>query len=59
VEGSPVEISFNVKYLVDVLNVITTPNVALEVPSATSPGVIRPVTRDDYLYVAMPMHIGK
>jgi DNA polymerase III sliding clamp (beta) subunit (PCNA family) len=39
--------------------VITTPNVALEVSSATSPGVIRPVTRDDYLYVAMPMHIGK
>lgn len=59
VEGVAVEISFNVKYLVDVLNVITTPNVALEVSSATSPGVIRPVTRDDYLYVAMPMHIGK
>lgn len=59
VEGAAVEISFNVKYLVDVLNVITTPNVALEVSSATSPGVIRPVTRDDYLYVAMPMHIGK
>lgn len=59
VEGPAVEISFNVKYLVDVLNVITTPNVALEVSSATSPGVIRPVTRDDYLYVAMPMHIGK
>ncbi|MCC7358260.1 MAG: DNA polymerase III subunit beta [Anaerolineales bacterium] len=59
VEGGAVEISFNVKYLVDVLNVITTPNVALEVSSPTSPGVIRPVTRDDYLYVAMPMHIGK
>ncbi len=59
VEGPAVEISFNVKYLVDVLNVITTPNVALEVSSATSPGVIRPVTRVDYLYVALPMHIGK
>jgi DNA polymerase-3 subunit beta len=59
VEGGPVEISFNVKYLVDVLNVITTPNVALETSTATSPGIIRPVGRDDYLYVAMPMHIGK
>jgi DNA polymerase-3 subunit beta len=59
VDGAPIEIAFNVKYLVDVLNVISTPNVALETSAATSPGVIRPVGRDDYLYVAMPMHLGK
>ena len=59
VDGAPVEIAFNVKYLVDVLNVITTPNVALETSTATSPGVIRPIGRDDFLYVAMPMHLGK
>jgi DNA polymerase III subunit beta len=59
VDGAPIEIAFNVKYLVDVLNVINTPNVALETSAATSPGVIRPVGRDDYLYVAMPMHLGK
>ena len=59
VDGVPVEIAFNVKYLVDVLNVITTPNVALETSTATSPEIIRPVGRDDYLYVAMPMHLGK
>lgn len=59
IEGEPVEIAFNVKYIVDVLNVITTPNVALETSTATSPGVIRPVGRDDYVYVVMPMHLGK
>ncbi len=60
VEGVPVEIAFNVKYLVDVLNVITTPHVALETSAATSPGVIKPVgPEDDYLYVCMPMHLGK
>ena len=59
VEGEAVEIAFNVKYLVDVLNVIDTPNVALETNAATSPGVIKPVGRDDYLCVVMPMHIGK
>ena len=60
VDGVPVEIAFNVKYLVDVLNVITTPNVALETSTATSPGIIRPVApEDNYLYVCMPMHIGK
>jgi DNA polymerase III sliding clamp (beta) subunit (PCNA family) len=40
--------------------VITTPNVALETSAATSPGVIRPMgANDEYLYVCMPMHLGK
>lgn len=60
VDGQPIEIAFNVKYLVDVLNVINTPNVALETSAATSPGVIRPMGgNDEYLYVCMPMHLGK
>src|SRR5512137_250004 len=59
VEGTPIEIAFNVKYLVDVLNVIDTPNVALETNAPSNPGVIKPVGRDDYLCVVMPMHIGK
>ncbi|HRF49959.1 MAG TPA: DNA polymerase III subunit beta [Anaerolineales bacterium] len=59
IEGDAVEIAFNVKYLVDVLGIIDTPNVALETAGATSPGVIKPVGRDDYLYIVMPMHLGK
>ena len=59
IEGDAVEIAFNVKYLVDVLGVIDTPNVALETAGATSPGVIKPVGRDDYIYIVMPMHLGK
>jgi DNA polymerase-3 subunit beta len=59
IEGEAIEIAFNVKYLVDVLGVIDTPNVALETSAPTSPGVIRPVGRDDYVYVVMPMHLGK
>ena len=59
IEGNGVEIAFNVKYLVDVLNVLNTTNVALETTAATSPGVVRPVGEDDFLYVVMPMRIGK
>ena len=59
VDGGPIEIAFNVKYLVDVLNVIDTPNVALETSTPSSPGIIRPVGRDDFLHVIMPMHLGK
>lgn len=59
IEGPGVEIAFNVKYLADVLDVIGTPNVALETGGPTAPGVIRPVGRDDFLHVIMPMHLGK
>lgn len=59
IEGDAIEIAFNVKYLVDVLGIIDTPNVALETSTSTSPGVIRPVGREDYVYVVMPMHLGK
>jgi DNA polymerase-3 subunit beta len=52
--------AFNVKYLVDVLNVIDMPNVALETTAATSHGVVRPMAgNDNYLYVCMPMHLSK
>lgn len=59
VEGPAVEIAFNVKYLAEVLSVIDTPNVALETTAPTSPGVIRPVGNEDFLYVVMPMHLGR
>jgi DNA polymerase-3 subunit beta len=58
VEGLPIEIAFNVRFLVDVLSAVDTPNVVLETTTAASPGVLRPVGRDDFLHVVMPMHIG-
>jgi DNA polymerase-3 subunit beta len=59
IEGSPMEIAFNVRYLMDVLAVVDTPNVALETSGASAPGVIRPVGREDFLHVIMPMHLGR
>jgi len=59
IEGPDLIIAFNVRYLREVLDVITTPNVALETSKSTSPGVIRPVGgEDDFLHVIMPMHLG-
>src|SRR6266567_2422598 len=58
-DGPELQIIFNVKYLADVLTVISTPEVALEANAATKPGVIRPVGADDYTYVIMPMHINR
>jgi DNA polymerase-3 subunit beta len=58
ITGNPIEIAFNVKYLIDVLTVVGTNQVVLETSSASSPGVIRPIGDDAFTHVIMPMHIG-
>lgn len=58
VDGSGLLIAFNVKYLREVLEIIKTPNVALETSAPNAPGVIRPVGDDSFLHVIMPMHLG-
>ncbi len=59
IEGEPIEIAFNVRFLVDVLSVLDAPNVALETTGTSSPGLIRPVGNEDFLHVIMPMHLGR
>ena len=56
VDGNGLEIIFNVKYLTDVLAVLETPEVALELNSPQQPGVVKPIGAGDYTYVIMPMH---
>ncbi len=62
IEGPALLIAFNVRFLREVLDVIKTPNVALETTADTLPGVIRPVGasdgQGDFLHVIMPMHLG-
>lgn len=58
IDGEPRLIAFNVRFLREVLDVIKTPNVALETNTDTSPGVVRPVGEDNFMHVIMPMHLG-
>lgn len=58
VDGSGVLIAFNVKFLREALEVIKSPNVAIETSAPNAPGVIRPVGDNDFLHVIMPMHLG-
>jgi DNA polymerase-3 subunit beta len=66
IEGPPLLIAFNVRFLREVLDVVKTPNVALETTTDTSPGMVRPVGGQDggasggeeFLHVIMPMHLG-
>jgi DNA polymerase-3 subunit beta len=58
IDGVGLLIAFNVKYLREVLEVIKSPNVALETSAPNAPGVVRPVGDDNFLHVIMPMHLG-
>jgi len=57
VEGDSTQIAFNAKYLSDVLGIIATAQVSLELASPSRPGVIRPVGAEGYTHVIMPMHV--
>jgi DNA polymerase-3 subunit beta len=59
VEGEQMEIAFNGRYLIDMLNVIGTEQVALEATNPSRPGILKPVGDDNLIYVIMPMHIKK
>ncbi len=60
VDGEPLEIAFNVRFLIDVLAALDTPQVALELNTATSPGVIKAIGEEaQFTHVVMPMHLGR
>jgi len=55
VEGEALDISFNIEYLIDVLNVINEDRVVFQSNGSENPGVIRPEDREDFVHVIMPM----
>lgn len=59
VDGPDLAIAFNARFLKDVLEVVTTPNISIRTNTNVSPGLIVPLDDDlDYQYVIMPMHLG-
>ena len=58
IDGTSLLIAFNVRFLIDVLNVVDTPSVMLETNQANSQAVLRPMGDDDFIHVLMPMHLG-
>jgi DNA polymerase-3 subunit beta len=55
--GDPVEVGFNVRYLLDVLSSVNEDEVSLELGGALDPGVVKPVGPTDFIGVIMPMRI--
>lgn len=57
IEGEPVEISFNYKFILDGVSRVKTKNVILELQGASGAGVIKAEEGTDYIYVVMPIKI--
>jgi DNA polymerase-3 subunit beta len=55
VEGDPVQIAFNARYLQDALQNVDADQLAMEFSGPLSPGVLRRVGDDDYVHVIMPV----
>ncbi len=59
VEGEGLEVAFNIRYLIDVLNVVGEERVIIESNGSAHPGVIRPENRSDFVSVIMPMSVTR
>lgn len=57
VEGAPMQIAFNARFLAEALGSLSAPEVALELGGALAPGVLKVVGEDTYLHVVMPLRI--
>ena len=58
IDGPDLLIAFNVSFLLNVLDVVATPNTILSTNADNTPGLLRPVGDDSFLHVIMPMHLG-
>jgi DNA polymerase III subunit beta len=59
VHGGPVEIGFNVKYLIDALNAVDLPQVSLDTTTPKSPCILRAVGDEDFLHLLMPIQLPR
>jgi len=57
-QGAPIEIAFNGRYLSDPLKVIDDEQIRLRFNTNISPCIIEPVEGDKFLYLVLPVRIG-
>ena len=58
IDGPQLVIAFNVRYLREVLDVVRSPNVAIDTNANNTPALVRPVGDDGFQHVIMPMHLA-
>lgn len=56
-EGEAIDVAFNARYLMECLTILETDEVTFELTGPLSPGAIRPVDQQDYVYVLAPVRV--
>jgi DNA polymerase-3 subunit beta len=56
--GDPLEIAFNPQFLIEGIESIDADEVALQLTSPLRPGLLRPLGREDYSYLVMPIRLN-
>jgi DNA polymerase-3 subunit beta len=56
-DGENNKISLNSQYMLDVLTYVTDEKIILEISDKLSPAVIKPIKREDYVYIIMPLKV--
>lgn len=56
-EGEETQIAFNSRYLIDVLKVIDSEEILIELTGSLSPGIIKPAEGENYIYLILPIRI--
>jgi DNA polymerase-3 subunit beta len=56
-DGDPLDIGFNISYLLDVLNHVDSPTVSVTMGDSNSSALVEMPAREDFKYVVMPMRI--
>jgi DNA polymerase III subunit beta len=57
IDGEELEIAFNSKYLLDLLNNVKSEKIVIKTKSSTTPCIFQPLEHNDYLHVIAPMQI--
>ena len=57
-DGDPLEIAFNPQFLIEGIESVDTDEVALQLTSPLRPGLLRPLGREDFSYLVMPIRLN-
>lgn len=55
--GGEIEIAFNARYFIDMLEALEEDQVRIVLKDSLSPGILRPMGSEDYTYIIMPMRL--
>ena len=57
VEGKSIDIGFNPRYVLEALKAIEDEEICIEFNSSISPVLIKPVNKNDFIYVVLPIKL--